>query len=155
YYFAVFNLLPLEDFEGCPFWISKRLRITTTEAKQALERLERIGMIARNLEGHYFQTQNDFKTTSDLADLSIRQGHYQNLDLARRSLDEDAVLERDFSEITMAIDPQDLPMAKEKIKKFRRELCTELESKRRREVYRMCVQLFPLTRNETGRKVSQ
>jgi hypothetical protein len=49
----------------------------------------------------------------------------------------------------MAIDPRDLPEAKERIKKFRRELMTYLQRKGTRfdEVYQLAISLYPISKN--------
>jgi hypothetical protein len=49
--------------------------------------------------------------------------------------------------MSIAIAPDRIPAAKEKVKKFRRELADFLESSRSKtEVYRLSFQLFPLTK---------
>ncbi|MNL56226.1 hypothetical protein D3C87_1797040 [compost metagenome] len=53
---------------------------------------------------------------------------------------------RDISHITMAISPQNLPRAKEEIRKFRKKMAQLLEEGDASEVYLMGVQLVPLTR---------
>jgi hypothetical protein len=48
--------------------------------------------------------------------------------------------------MTMAIDPKKLPQAKERIRDFRRGLSEFLESGNRSEVYRINIQLMPVTK---------
>ncbi|MBI2605950.1 MAG: TIGR02147 family protein [Deltaproteobacteria bacterium] len=145
YYFAILSLAETKDFRDDPSWIARRLGITPAQARTALERLERMEMLARGHDGILHPTGVQYATSSDIADLSIRKQHRQNLELAHRSLDRDAVDARDFSSMSMALDPALIPEAKNRIKKFRRELCAFLESGEKKEVYKMCIQLFPLT----------
>lgn len=150
YYFAILSLAETKDFRGDADWIANRLGIPRGASKNALERLERLEMLARDDEGRLRPTGVQFATSSDIADLSVRKQHRQNLDLAHRSLDRDAVDGRDFSSMSMAIDPALIPEAKNRIKKFRRELCAFMESGEKKEVYRICIQLFPLTRTQAN-----
>jgi hypothetical protein len=55
------------------------------------------------------------------------------------------VEKRDFTAVTVAVNPKNLSTAKELIRKFQDELCDQLEAGRCTEVYRLSVQLFPLT----------
>lgn len=147
--FAVLSLADTRDFKDDPTWVAKRLRIKPQDARMTLDRLERLGLLAKNSDDRRVATGKQFSTTTDVVNHTLRKHHYQNLELARRALDEDELLERDFSFITMAVDPSKLPRIKEKIRNFRRELCAEFESGARKEVYKLCVQLFPLTKKES------
>jgi len=144
-YFAVLSLADTDNFKGSPEWVAQRLNIKPQDARIALERLERLGLLKHDKLGNLVASGLQFQTTSDVPNLSLRKHHYQNLDLARKSLDQDEITSRDFSFITMAVDPKKLPEVKERIKKFRRELCEFFESGSHEEVYKLCIQLFPLT----------
>lgn len=145
YYFAIISLVETKGFKDDPQWIAKRLNIKVTEASTALERLERLGLLAREKSGKLKTTGVQFATSTDIANMSLRKSHHQNLELAKRSLDQDAVEMRDFSSMTMAIDPDKLPEAKRMIKEFRRKFCAFMESGKKAEVFRICIQLFPLS----------
>lgn len=145
YYFAIVSLAETEGFKGNSKWIASRLNIPIRDAEVALDRLERLGML-KKVGGKLVSTGLQFETTSDMANLSLRKNHYDNLELAKKSLETDDVLKRDFSSMTMAIDPKQLPEAKKLIKNFRRKLCAYLEAGSKKEVYRICVQLFPLSK---------
>jgi uncharacterized protein (TIGR02147 family) len=145
YYFAILSLAETEGFKSNPKWIANRLNIQVREASTALERLERLGML-KKANGRFISTGLQFETSTDMANLSLRKSHFENLQLAQKSLETDDVLKRDFSSMTMAIDPKRLPEAKKLIKNFRRRLCAYLEAGSKKEVYRICVQLFPLSK---------
>jgi hypothetical protein len=66
------------------------------------------------------------------------------LELARKSLYRDPVEARDLTSVTMAIDPKNLSMAKEKIRQFQDELAQMLATGTPTEVYRVSMQMFPL-----------
>jgi uncharacterized protein (TIGR02147 family) len=146
YYFGILSLAETKEFNDKPQWIASRLNITIPEAKVALKRLERLDLLKRNENKRLVWAGVQFKTSDDVINMSLRKSHYQNLELAKTSLDKDNIDSRDFSSMTMAIDPKKIPDAKEMIKNFRRTLCDFLESGEKLEVYRICLQLFPISR---------
>lgn len=153
YHFAILSLSETEDFRSDPDWIADRLNIKAKEAATALERLERLEMLERNDEGELVPTGTQYTTSDDIANLSLRKSHAQNLELARASLENDSVEARDFTAMTMAIDPSRLPEAKKMIRDFRNKLCAFLESGTKKEVYKLCIQTIPLTKTvPTGTK---
>ena len=46
---------------------------------------------------------------------------------------------------TMAIDISKLPLAKKMIREFQDKLCAYLETGVKKDVYKLCIQIFPLT----------
>lgn len=150
YYFAILSLADTSGFRGEPGWVAKRLGIKIPEARVALERLERLEMLSRRADGTLGPTGKQFETSADVTHLSLRRHHVQNLDLARRALEQDELHEREFTFISMATDPIRMPEIKKRIRAFRDELCAEFENGAREQVYRMCIQFFPLTKRESG-----
>jgi uncharacterized protein (TIGR02147 family) len=149
YYFAILSLADCDVFQGEPEWVAERIGIKAQDARVALERLERLEMLVRDQDGNLRPTGKQFKTSEDIANISLRKRHYQNLELARRSLDRDSVEEREFTFITMAVDPLRISEMKKRIREFRDSFCQEFESGQRKEVFKMCVQLFPLSELKT------
>jgi len=153
YYFAILSLSECADFNDDPSAVATRLGLRPAQASAALERLERLGLLARDESGKLRATGIPYSTSSDVASLSIRRSHRQRLELAKESLENDPIEVRDFSGITMAIDPEKIPEAKRRIKEFRRELCAFLESGEKKAVYLFALQLFPLSREHKKREV--
>ncbi len=145
YYFGILSLAETETFQDSPEWISERLNIRISESKTALERLVRLGLLKKNEDGRLAPTGASFKTSSDVSSGALRLSHLENLKLAKKSLERDDVSIRDFSSMTMAIDPDLIPEAKKMITAFRRKLCEFLESHSKQEVYKINIQFFPLT----------
>ena len=153
HHFAILSLLNTRGFRPDPAVIGARLGIGTKAASQAIERLERLGLleVTRQRTGRVTsmrRTARRFTTTDDIRNDSLRGAHSSNLELARRSLERDAVEERDFSAMTLAFDHETMPKAKELIRRFQDELADLVETSRADEVYKLCVQLFPLTRKD-------
>ncbi len=151
-HFAVMSLARTKDFQSSKEWIAKRLGITESRAAQIIERLLDLGLFQIDSEGNLTRSEKSYRTTDDVADISMKKHHEQNLNLAKESLFRDHVLDRDFTTVTMAIDKKKLSTAKELIRKFQDELSDLLETGNQTEVYRLSVQLFPLTVLESGEK---
>ncbi|MEK6705048.1 MAG: TIGR02147 family protein [Bdellovibrionota bacterium] len=143
---AILALAETEGFKSDINWIAGRFGVATKHIECAIERLLRLGLLEKTASGKILSKQAQFTTPSDIADPSIRKSHFENLELARRSLEVDPVEARDFSIMTIAADPELLPEAKKRIKAFRRELMQFLESGKKREVFRLSIQLFGLSR---------
>lgn len=144
YHFAILSLAETSDYRHDSNWIAKRLNIKITEAVQALDRLERLGMLQVK-DNKLVTAPCNYHTTDHVNNLALRAAHAHNLELAKRSLEKDSIDQRDFCSMTMAIDPQKIPLAKQMIRDFRNKLCQFLEADEQTEVYKICFQLFPLT----------
>jgi uncharacterized protein (TIGR02147 family) len=149
-HFAILSLLNTKNFKSNLDWISRRLGVPKKTVEASIQRLVDLGMIERDAKGHLTRSTPSFRSTDDVADISVRKSHDQSLELARASLHRDSVRARDHTSITMAIDPAKIGQAKEAIRRFQDEISALLESGDQTEVYRMSVQLFPLTRIEEG-----
>lgn len=148
YYFAILSLIKTHDFRSDPVWIAKRLGIASKKARNAIEVMRRLGILAVNSEGALIRTAQQIRTTDDVADVSLRKSHYQSLELARESLERDPIDLRDLTYLTLPVDPSVLPEAKQRIREFLREMDEFLTSRSLSlsEVYRVGVQFFPLTK---------
>jgi uncharacterized protein (TIGR02147 family) len=146
---AILSLMNTKEFKSETEWIANRLGISQTVARQAIDRLVSVGMIEKDESGQYKRSNPHFSTTDGLADISIKKAHEESLDLARKSLHEYSVKERDMCSTTMAIDPSRLDEAKVLIREFQDKLAALLESGERTEVYQLATQLFPLTKIHT------
>lgn len=147
HYFAILNLMRLKSFRSNPTWIAERLDIGESVVRDALVRLKRLDLIQEDKKGNLSRTANHYRTTDDIANLSLRKSHHQTLELARKSLDTDSVDERDFTWLTFAMDKKKLVQAKTLIRKFQDDLLEILDQDAEQdEVYRLAIQLFPLTK---------
>lgn len=147
YHFAILSLIETKNFKNDVNWIANRLNINKREVKEALNRLIRLNLV-KEANGKLKLTQERFTTSDGIPNTSLIKSHHQNLELAQLSLDREDVSKRDFSSVTMAIDPKKLPEAIKKIRAFYNELMQTLETGEKKEVYRFCGLLFPLTTGE-------
>lgn len=147
YHFAILCLFETSQFTADPDDISRRLGVRKADVIQALQRLERLGMLERSPKGKLRLTGKQFHTADGPASSAVRLSHGQSLELAKKSLEVDAVDIRDFTSLTMAIDPEKMDRARKLIRQFRTKLARELEVDPKGEVYMLSVGLFPLSRS--------
>lgn len=141
---AILATLELPRFKGDTKTIAKRLNIPMGIAMEALHRMEKLGIVSK--QGAYWKlTGKNMSTPSNIPNSRLRQGHRQHIERALESLDNDSVNVRDITGITMAINSDKLDEAKTLIQDFRRRLSGFLETGTCDSVYRLNVQLFPLT----------
>ena len=146
-HFAILALVGTKGFQPSVDFIAERLQIPKRLAKSSVERLERVQLLDTSKKPWRVASLNI--TTSDhTANLSLRQSHQKNLELAARSLEKDSVDVRDFVAITVSTNPKKIKKAKTLIRKFRDELSEVLGSGHKTEVYKLCMQLIPLTQME-------
>jgi uncharacterized protein (TIGR02147 family) len=150
YYFAILSLAEVDNFQADAEWIADRLNISKTQAEYALQKLIELELLVYD-KGAYKASGLQFKTPTDILNSSLKNHTIQTFELAQESILRDPVELRDFSTVTMAIDPDDLPVAKSMIKNFRKKLTKKLESGNKKEVYKLSVQLFPLSGNKIRR----
>lgn len=142
---ALLSLVETEGFRSDPRWIGRRLGISAVEARDALERLVRLGLLAHK-GAKIVKTSAELRTTNELSSAALRKSHRQTLTQAVDALESVPLEERDITSITMAIDPDKLPLAKELIRDFRYRLAALLETGKKKEVYNLNVQLVPVTK---------
>lgn len=147
---AILSLIRTKNFKSDAQWIAERLGITATKARDAVNRLIDAGMVKIDSAGDIKRAIPKFRTTDDVADVSVRRSHEQSLELAKRSLEQDAVTDRDHTWVMLAMNPKKLSMAKEKIRRFQDELAELVEAGDQTEVYRFSMHFFPLTKIEKG-----
>jgi uncharacterized protein (TIGR02147 family) len=146
-------LLDLTELEGskpCPKWIAAQLGISREEARRAMSRLVRLGLL--QIKGkHWAKTHATISIATRYGDDVLRSYHKQAIDRALKLLDDTAKEELEARDITAAlipVNPKRLEEAKQRIKKFRRKILLFLShGGPRTELYQLNVQLFPLTKN--------
>ncbi|HUP58694.1 MAG TPA: TIGR02147 family protein [Bdellovibrionota bacterium] len=146
YYFAILSLAETRDFQDSPRWIAERLGIDVLTARAALERLERLRLLARDASGKLRPGLEYYSAPTEGEFPPVRRCHVQNLEHARKSLELDPIALRDFTSITVATDPARILEAKRRIRRFRRQLSRYLQGGRKLEVYELCFYVFPLSR---------
>ena len=146
-HFAILAVLELKDFSGLDRAISERLNIPFGIVVECLARLERLGMITKTPKGWKLTAKN-LSTGGKIASAVLREGHRQNILRSLDSLENDPVEIRDVSGMTMAVSRERLEEARKMIRDFRRRISSYMEGGKRNAVYRLNIQLFPLSQEE-------
>jgi transcriptional regulator with XRE-family HTH domain len=147
FHYAILSLLNVRGARFEAGWISKRLNISLHEARDAMERLVRLGLVEQ--QGQCWkQTGLPIKVENAISTAASQKFHRQLMQKAIHSLENDSRELQNFSSMTLTMDPEMMNYAIEKIKKFRRILAEELEkAKPGKEVYNLTIQLFPVSRS--------
>lgn len=148
YHYAILELTTLTGFKPEIKWIAKRLGISETEAKLAIERLLRLELIERKSQT-YVKT-NQKITTKDKSKTSLfhRKRQKQVLEKSIQSLEQDSIESRNHSSLTFGVNPARVTEAKARIDKFMWEMSEFLMEGEKENVYELQVSLFPLSRIE-------
>jgi uncharacterized protein (TIGR02147 family) len=144
YHYATLSLLDTDDPPRTSQAIAKRLGIEVKTARDAIDRLLRLGLIHR-IDGRWVVDTEALRTTEDIPSQAIRESHRQILKKIDVALDDVDVSRRDSSYVSFCCDPKDLPKAKKLIRRFRRHFTNALEVGSKKEVYAISIHLIPLT----------
>lgn len=153
HYHAILSLAETKGFQSSDQWIAKRLGISEKTATEAVEKLLRLEMLIRDeTTGKLKTTGQQFEAISAIANPALRKANRQNLELATEALEQVPLDQRDFTAITLCMDPDKIDHARKMIKNFRRNFNRVMESGQKKDVYKLCIQLFPLTKKEGDSK---
>lgn len=120
----------------------------TAKVKKSLKLLQKTGLLEKDEQGEFKQGNKSITTGSlEVASLAIREMHRQMGELAVQSLDQVPVDERDISGLTIGISEDAFAKIAKEIADFRRRVSSiVMEDSGNERVYRLNVQLFPLTK---------
>lgn len=154
YHYAILELTQVAHFKADKKWIARTLGITPTEVNLAVQRLTRLELLQIDKSGRW--TDISGATTNiknDFTAVALRKLQRQILEHSVVALEEIPVERRDHTSMTMAVSSKTLPVAKEKIKKFRRELCALMKAQTPYDdVYQLAVSLYPVTKRKNAPK---
>lgn len=146
YHYAILSALELPNAKFEAKWLSKALGISLTQAKLAMDRLQRLGLVEEQ-KGKWKQSSKPLAVNNAQSTIATRTFHKQLLDKAKEAIDTTAFDARDMSSTTFAMHESQIPYAKKRIREFRRQLAAELEAMAAPSaVYNLTVQIFPVTK---------
>jgi uncharacterized protein (TIGR02147 family) len=149
YFIPVRELISMPDFVEDPKWIAERIEpsIEPREAKKALEELQALGLLVRDLNGKLTVAASNIHTSDEVTSQSIAQYHREMMKRAMESIDRISREDREISSLTMGVSEKTAKKVKERIQEFRREL-THIVSQDDgiNMVYQLNFQFFPVTK---------
>jgi uncharacterized protein (TIGR02147 family) len=144
YHYAILELTNCRGFRAEPRYIAAKLKISEDEARGAVDRLLRLGLL-KHKQGRLAKTNRFIATPTERASSALRHFHSQMIEKARRALEEQSVAERDITGITMSLRAENLALAKEEIGRFRRRMAKLMDSEKSNQAYQLNVQFFALS----------
>ena len=152
YHYAIVALAQTADFKGHIEEIAKRLAISEKIAQQAVDRLIRTGILLAEDGNVVLKPElKKIETVIPAAIINsaLRKSQTQNLDLARVALDHEDIQNHEFGSMTLAMSPEKLPEARQKIKEFFEKFEEVLElNNKKTEVFKLNLQLIQLSKKE-------
>lgn len=149
YYPAILELTFVDNFDSSPKWIAKQLDISEAEAASAVDRLLGLKLL-KYKDGRLVKTDNAITNTKDrqVTTSALRRLQKQILEKAIVALEEVPIEDRNQVSMTMAIDPEKIPMAKQIIGDFVNQLCAAISNGPNRRVYQLSTSFYPLQKKE-------
>jgi uncharacterized protein (TIGR02147 family) len=145
---TIYVLIGTDYFVNDPHWIAKKLsdKVSILNIKKSISLMSDLKLIKTDPEKGYVQSSGAISAADDTKSIAVYNYHKQMNELANKALDEVDGDLREFNAATVSISIEDVPLLKDKIRQFRKEI-NELTSKSMagKEVYQMNLQLFPLT----------
>jgi len=151
-YYAIINLFNTKGFKSDYSWIAERLNLTDLRVQTCIESLIQLNLVKETKFGLKL-TKKSLETTEDISSAALKKARKQDLELAESTIDNAPLDMRDLSSICFTLNPKDIAELKLDIREFRRKLAAKAERKKGTEVYKLSVQMIPLTKlNITGDK---
>ncbi len=151
YYDAICELVRVKGFESDVDYVARRLGLLKNTAKEAVDKLFDLELLKESPNKTWIETTgNDSILGGDTTNLALQKLQKQLLEKAIEALKETPKDQREQASMVMAINKNDLPEAKKRIKEFQRDMCKYLQRPNRPsdEVYQLVTTLYPLTDGE-------
>ncbi len=149
YVVAIKHLAELPDFKADPKWMAERLKnkITAKQAEQAWNIILELGMVKSVSDGEKVTYQTDGRSLDidpGLVDFAIRNFHKGYLDRTKEAIDGESLDERELSSLTLSVSDEQLPLLREKIKEFRKQMNLEFKSSKQQKTTLVAVNIQSL-----------
>jgi uncharacterized protein (TIGR02147 family) len=152
YHLAILELIRTRTFQPDAAYVARALGLNRAQVNTAVERLQRVGLLRIEADGRWVDCSAGGKLTAiqeDLTTAAAKLLQKRILELGIEAINEVPVERRSNTAMTVAVDAKDLPEARKRIQKFRRELANFFEKSSSPEhVYHLAIALYPLTKFE-------
>ncbi len=147
YHYGITQLLYVKNFKEDYKWMANMLAISELQAKLAVDRLLRLEILERDINGILLRTNIHLSTSTEIASAGIRNFQKQILEKTIQSLENDDVNERDITSITLAINENKIKEVKAEIKKFRLKMSEFMCEGEKTRIYNLGIHLVPLSKS--------
>ncbi|HEX7675943.1 MAG TPA: TIGR02147 family protein [Bdellovibrio sp.] len=138
---AQLNSNPLDQMKA----ISQKLSMSYTEIESLIEIMLAVNFI--EWKDVLWRPTHTVASAghSNVPSKVVQEAHHSALELAKNKLFKVDVTQRDFSFMTIAMNPEDLEKARKMIRTFRRKFAVDLEKGKKKSVYQISIQFFPIS----------
>ncbi|MBN1575733.1 MAG: TIGR02147 family protein [Chitinispirillaceae bacterium] len=153
YYVVIRDLLNFYPFYGDFKELASMVipAIKESEAKKAIAVLEKLGLITKNPDGCYEQTDAVISTGEAWKSVAIEQFQIAMADLAGRTIRTTPKEQRDISTCTLSISSKSLEAISERAKQFRKEVLEIARADNFADrIYHLNIHLFPVSQSHRG-----
>ncbi len=151
HYVIIRELLNFIDYRGDAKSLARMLdpSITPLEVEKTIALLEKAGLIKRQGNGRYVQSDKTISAAKEIKSLDIANFQLDTIDFAKRALETKKREERDISTITLTLSPESMEKVRAEIAKFRANLATIAKDEENPDqVFQCNIQLFPMTKKK-------
>jgi uncharacterized protein (TIGR02147 family) len=140
-------LLYMYDFSDNYSDLAKTVfpRISINQAKEAIDLLQKLNLIAKNPKGFYKPTEQSITTPDYVKDELVKQYQLSCLEMAKQSLIKSGPLPQTITTNIISVSDEAYKRIEKKIEKFRSEIrsLVHKDDKPATRVYQMDIALFP------------
>lgn len=124
-------------------------KVKVKDVETALKQLENLGLIHKNKNGCWKQSDQVITTGPEVKSLLITNFHHEMIKMASESIDRYSADKRDITAVTLSIAQKDIPELKNKIAEFRKRILKEYAGgENPDQVIQINIQMFPLTKTD-------
>jgi uncharacterized protein (TIGR02147 family) len=152
HYAALRELASIDGFREDPEWIARTLRprLTTAQAREALQTLWSLGLLCRGADGSVQPTDATVATATEVQGIAVHNFHLNMLELAKASISDSRPAERFIAGVTVSIRESQFEQLKVELRGLMERVMGLSEEGSGERVFQVNVQLFPLTEPVSG-----
>lgn len=144
---AILEMTYIKDQPMDPESVAQRLDISITQAKEALNLLQKLDLLDPVGNARFQKKKSQFLFQSGIPNQALRKFHHEMLAKAQTSLQTQSPKEKAIGSETVAINIEDLPEARDIIEAcFQQILDLSKRSQNKTDVYHLGIQFFKLTK---------
>lgn len=120
--------------------------VSAGEVRESLDFMTKVSLLKKDRNGCYSQTDKALRGDSEVMPVAIRSMHRDMAKFAVAAVDDFAISDRNFQGVTMGVDRETYEQITRELDAFRRRIVTIANSSKKvKQVYRLNLQLFPLS----------
>lgn len=124
-------------------------KISAAEVKDSLAFLVKEGLLKKTSENSYEQSEKRVRVSGEAMPIAVRAMHRQMAEFAKNAVDDIPPTERNISGLTLGLTSRAYQRVVSELESFRQKIIAiATEEDGMDQVYRLNLQLFPLTRNK-------